>query len=363
MARGPRAVKPPARDPALDVVRGVLQVWIMASHAFTSFTSLWLIHAAWGVSDSSEQFVFLSGYGLGSVFMWKQAQGGFAAASADLARRFVALWRMHMLVFLGFGTMVAIACTWLGAPGWALATARPLEALLGGALTLYQPPPFMGILPLFLYGMLALPLFSLLLDRCGAGALAVPAAMWTAAQFLPPDVPALGGTTLAFHPLAWVALFLLGVFFGRRVLVEGRSIGHRPALVVGAIGIVVLGVVMRVVHWTPDILVGKEQLAPLRLLHALSCAYLVVVFLPRGAWARAALPAALGTIGRNSLHAFSLGLFCSYLTVLVFQHVALPRLVAEPAMLLLSATAMWLFARHVEAMRADRAAAPRARPA
>jgi hypothetical protein len=353
-------MKPPAREPALDAVRGALQLSIMASHAFTSFASTWLIHAAWGVSDSSEQFVFLSGFGLGSLFLWKQSQGGFASAVADLAQRFAKLWRMHLLVFIGMGVLVAAACTWLGEPGWDHATAQPLAALLGGALTLYQPPPFMGILPLFLYGMLALPAFSWLLDRCGPPALVLPAAMWTAAQFLPPDIPALGGTSIAFHPLAWVALFMLGVFFGRRVLVHGRAIGRHPALVVGAIGIVALGIVMRLTHWMPDLLVGKEQLGPLRLLHALCCAYLVVCFLPRGAWARTPIAAALGTIGRNSLHAFSLGLFCSTLTVLVFHHAMLPRLLTEPLMLALSAVLMWRFARHIESRRAapSRAAPP-----
>lgn len=353
-------MKPPAREPALDAVRGVLQLSIMASHAFTSFTSMWLIHAAWGVSDSSEQFVFLSGFGLGSLFLWKQAQGGFGGATADLAERFVKLWRMHLVVFIGLGLMVAMACTWLDAPGWDHATAQPISALLGGALTLYQPPPFMGILPLFLYGMLALPAFSWLLDRFGARALALPAGMWTAAQFLPPDIPALGGTTIAFHPLAWVALFMLGVFFGRRVLVHGGSIGRHPALVAAAIGMVALGLAMRLTQWMPDALVGKEQLAPLRLLHALACAYLLVCFLPRGAWARTPLAAALGTIGRNSLHAFTLGLFCSYLTVLVLHHSMLPRALAEPLMLGLSAVLMWLFARHIEWRRGSpsRAAPP-----
>jgi hypothetical protein len=43
------------------VVRGWLQLSIFASNAFGSFIGGWMIHAAWGLSDSSEQFVLLSG--------------------------------------------------------------------------------------------------------------------------------------------------------------------------------------------------------------------------------------------------------------------------------------------------------------
>lgn len=340
-------MRPPARDTALDALRGWMQLSIMFSHAFGSVTGAWLIHAAWGTSDSSEQFVFLSGFGLGSLFLWKQSQYGFAGALRDLLPRIARMWRMHMIVFLAFGMMVAIACAWLGAPGWDFATANPGAALLGGALTFYQPPPFMGILPLFIYAMLALPVFSLLLDRFGVWALLLPGAMWLAGQFLPPDVPGIGGTTIAFHPLSWIALFMLGAYFGRRVLVTGRAIGRHNLLLAGAAAMIALGIVMRITGWMPDALVGKEQLGPLRLLNALAWTYLAVTLVPRNApWVRTRLAGALATIGRNSLPAFSLGLFCSYLTVLLFHHGALPQLVAEPLMLGLSAWAMWAIARH-----------------
>ncbi len=339
-------MKPPAREAALDALRGWMQLSIMFSHAFGSVTGAWFIHAAWGTSDSSEQFVFLSGFGLGSLFLWKRAQLGFGGAVRDLLPRIAKMWRTHMIVFLAFGIMVAGACRLFGEPGWDFAAAHPWYALLAGALTLYQPPPFMGILALFIYAMLALPVFSWLSDRFGAWALLLPAAMWLTGQFVPPDVPALGGTTIAFHPLSWIALFMLGAFFGRRVLTTGRAIGRHPLLLAGAASMILLGIVMSTTAWLPDALVGKEQLAPLRLLNALSWTYLAVSLVPRdAAWVRSWPAVALATIGRNSLPAFSLGLFCSYVTVLMFRHGPLPQLVAEPLMLGLSACAMWAIAR------------------
>ena len=95
----------PTRDTRIDIVRGWLQLTIFASHAAGSWIGFWLIHGAWGISDSSEQFVFLSGLMLGSVFALKSARQGFGAASLDMAVRAFKLWRTSMAVFVLFGVM------------------------------------------------------------------------------------------------------------------------------------------------------------------------------------------------------------------------------------------------------------------
>ncbi len=59
-ASRPTNVPPrPARDTRLDLLRGWLQLTIFASHATGTWIGVWLIYAPWGLSDSSEQFVFL----------------------------------------------------------------------------------------------------------------------------------------------------------------------------------------------------------------------------------------------------------------------------------------------------------------
>lgn len=350
---------PPARDARLDAIRGWMQVSIFVSHIAGSVAAMWLIHAAWGFSDSSEQFVFLSGFGLGSVFLWKQARQGFATACRDLGLRMARLWRIHLLVFLGFGLMVALAAEWFVVEPWHFALEHPWWALLGGAVLLYQPP-FMGIFPIFLMAMAMLPVFSWLAARHGARALALPAGLYLAAQFLPPDWPGLFGTTLAFSPPAWIALFLLGAFFGRRALVDGRAIGRHPLLIVGALALVAAAAVLKLEGMMPAWLIGKEQLAPLRLLHALACAYLVAVLIPRdAAWAKTAPARVLAVIGRNSLPVFALGLFLSWLTTLTLQEGSLAPGWGELLLLPLGVATLYLFARNLE-RRTLRAAALRA---
>jgi hypothetical protein len=188
----------------------------------------------------------------------------------------------------------------------------------------------------------------------------LPAGLYLAAQFLPPDWPGLFGTTLAFSPPAWIALFLLGAFFGRRVLTEGRAIGRHPLLIAGALALVAAAAVLKLDGAMPAWLIGKEQLAPLRLLHALACAYLVAVLIPRDArWTATAPARALAVIGRNSLPVFALGLFLSWLTTLALREATLPPGWSELLLVPLGVATLYLFARSLE-RRTRRAAALRA---
>ena len=354
------AIQAPGRDQRLDAIRGWMQLSIFYSHAFGSFAGAWLIHAGWGLSDSSEQFVFLSGFGLGSVFVLKQARGGFQAALRDLGLRAARLWRMHLIVFLGFGLMVAAAAMWLGAVPWAFAAHEPGPALVGGALMLYQPP-FMGILPLFFFAMCSLPVFAFAMQRWGAAALGLPLVLYLVSQALPADLPTLFGTTFAFNPLAWVPLFMLGAWFGRQALLRGHAISRSPLLVTAALALILAGAVMHKGGLLPNALVGKEQLAPLRLLHALACAYLAAALVPRDvSWARGRLAGWLAVLGRNSLQVFSLGLFFSYIAATAFRLAPAAQWWSEPLLLIGGSVALWAFARWIESRRsAPSAASPR----
>src|SRR4051812_29381907 len=126
----------PPRDRRLDVLRGWMQLSIYLSHIVgTGFA--WLIHAAWGLSDSSEQFVLLSGLGLGSVFTLKAARDGFAAGLRDLMGRVRRLYAIQLLVVAGFAVVVFAIAPWLGLPdqaadlGWTHAAQAPFQAAAG----------------------------------------------------------------------------------------------------------------------------------------------------------------------------------------------------------------------------------------
>jgi hypothetical protein len=316
--------KRPPRDTRLDLLRGWMQLSIFISHA-TGTALAWGIHAAWGASDSSEQFLFLSGFSLGSVFALKAARDGKGAALRDLLGRTRRLWLAHMTVFLGFAVLVlgldsALLPGEAERLGWRWFASAPWFALPAAGLGLYQPA-FMGILPSFLWSMALLPAFLWATERVGAWALLPPALLYGLAQVRSWMPPGLGGTEVAFDPLAWQVLFLLGAFLGRRALLAGAAVQRHPAAVALALALVGIGLWARLIErgWSggPGLdlspLIAKEQLAPLRLLHALSLAYLVAVLVPHNAsWMRGRAAGALAAIGRNSLQVFCVGLFLSY---------------------------------------------------
>ncbi len=316
----------PPRDTRLDLIRGWLQLQIFASHAHGSFIGAWFITAAWGLSDSSEQFVFLSGFGLGSLFVLKADRGGLRGAVRDLLPRIGRLHVTHLIVFCGFAAMVIATELALRVPGeaaamgWGWLLREPWLALPAAATLLYQPQ-YMDILPVFIWCMLLLPPLMWGMDRAGAWALLPAAAVYAGVQAWGWHLPGLGGTEIGLNPLAWQVLFVLGAWFGRQALLHGRAIGRHPLLLGGAALVLAFGLWARLVghgiiggpELDFEFIMGKQDLAFPRVLHALALAYVVVALVPPRAMRLPGrvLPA-LAATGRNSLNVFCVGLFFSY---------------------------------------------------
>lgn len=316
----------PARDQRLDIVKGVLQLSIFAKHIGFSFVGGWVIHSNWGFSDSSELFVLLSGFTLGSVFAFKQARGGWAAAALDMLGRALRLYRTHLLVFALFGLMVAVGCLTVmpgisDKLGWGRALTTPLEVLPAILLMLHQPA-FMGILPTFVWGMLLLPGFAWLWSRVGERAILLPLGVYAVVQ-----VTGIGIPGVEFDPLAWQLLFLGGAWLGRRALLRGSALslpsGWDRLASVAAVLLVAGAALTRLalydgLPWAapfgePAWITRKIDLPLTALLHTLALAWLVARFVPRdGWWMHKGAAAWLAMIGRHSLEVFCLGLFLSF---------------------------------------------------
>jgi len=354
---------------------------MIVAHCYGAGLFAWGIHASWGLSDGSEQFVLLSGFVLGSVFARKRF-GGFRAAARDMLGRALRLWRTHLLVFAGLGALVVAAerllATGEAAPlGWSLFAAEPQAALLGAALLLHQPM-HMGILPVFVFGMLLLPGFLWLAERFGANALALPWGVWLLVQATGLRLPDWGGTTAFFNLLAWQALFLTGAWLGRAALLGGRAVPQSGWLLGPALAMLGFGVWVRLWEqgsapgpdsgfWLwPDraellfFLFEKTDLPALRALHALALAYAVACLVPRDlALFRTGFGRAMAMIGRHSLPVFCAGLFTTYLAGLAIRAsggAAWVELLAVPA----AVGCAWLQAVWLAPRRAAEAAEARA---
>ena len=363
----------PPRDVRLDIVRGWLQLTIFASHAFGSFIGCWMILGSRGLSDSSELFVFLSGFTLGSVCARRGMAGGWRTGAADILWRTWRLYRIHLMVVVLYGAMVVAAgATFLpGEPerlGWSFALNDPAQALPGILTMLYQPE-LMGILPVFVWCMLLLPEFIAMVPAWGTWALApsvaVYAAVWIFGLHAPSLAPDLG---IAFNPFAWQLIFLTGAWLGRRALLFGRALPYDAPwarwITAAALSMVLAGLALRLswygfVPWHAPLpetrwIVGKEDLAPPRLLHAWALAWLVARFVPRDApWMHGSLLSAVALIGRYSLEVFCLGLFLSWGAATAFR--LLPdRPLLDPILIGTGSLALALFARWLDHRRLAR---------
>jgi hypothetical protein len=364
----------PPRDTRLDIVRGWLQLSIFASHAHGSFIGGWLIHAAWGFSDASELFVFLSGFTLGSVFTRRAAQGGWREGTVDLLVRAWRLYRIHLMVFALFGALVFVAnATILPGEaerlGWDFLGDDSRRAVPAALAMLYQPDN-MGILPVFVWCMLLLPGFMAALRRWGDAAIALPVACYAAVWAFGLGLPSLQpGGDIAFNPLAWQMLFLGGAWLGRRALLDGEALPWRApgrrAVLAAALAVLAAGLAMRLtwygftpwpapfgeLYWIE----GKQDLSVPRLVHAMALAFVVAALVPREApWMHQAVPRAIARIGQYSLEVFCLGLFLSWGATTGFRLLPAQGLgfVAEDVVLIgagsaaLAAFAAWLDRRH-----------------
>lgn len=322
------------RDVRLDIVRGWLQLTIFASHVSGSWIGTWLIHGAWGLSDSSEQFVFLSGLTLGSVFDYKLTRYGWSVATRDMLIRTARLYRTHLLVLFGFtALMMALRLSStlsdeIAMLHWTYWFERPIEASIGAIVLLYQPA-FMDILPIFILCMMVLPGFGWLLTRVGGWALLPPILVYTAVELFGLRLPYLGNSSVGFNVLAWQILFMLGAWIGRKtrhgewqIRRQGFFVGFALLVVVGALAIRLAqhGLLPWHLPMQLDAWFDKRNLAPLRVIHALSVAFLVAFIIPRKAkWMRLRIFVALTSIGKNSLRIFCLGLFLSLACSLVLR--------------------------------------------
>lgn len=331
MASSTRPLARPPRDVRLDILRGWLQVSIFGAHAVGSAFGAYGIHAAWGFSDASEQFLFLSGFVLASVHTLKSEREGGWAAARDIWRRAARLWLVHLLLFLMTGALILWSEMGIPLPGevarlgWQPLVDQPFLALPAAALLLYMPV-YMDILPVFVLSMLALPGFLWLNRRIGVAALIPPALLWGGVQFDLWHWPTLTGTGL--EPLAWQFVFMLGAWFGRHALLWGGAVRRSGWAIAGAAALVVAGIawslIQRIDPSIDSALLGvltyKTHLGPIALLHALALAYLVAVLVPKDApWMHHPLAQLMAAAGRHSLDIFRTGLFLAWGVTVAFR--------------------------------------------
>jgi hypothetical protein len=205
--------------------------------------------------------------------------------------------------------------------GWSFLVASPAHAVTAALTTLYQPN-YMDILPVFIWSMAALPAFAWLEGRVGVWALTAPIGLYLATWLFGVAPPSLGpDTVIGFNPLAWQVLFMLGVYLGRRMLLLGRAVQPSRTLTAAAVAVLVVGLIPRL-GWFDFLpfdlgisesawIIGKDEPALPRVVHALPLALIVARLIPREApWMHTILARWRAAAGRHSPHVFSSACSC-----------------------------------------------------
>jgi hypothetical protein len=313
-------LKGPGRDLRIDVCRGIALWCIFLDHIPNNIGS-WLTPRNYGFSDSAEVFMFVSGVTCALAYGQARLRDGWTGVISRTLSRGWDIYAAFLLLTLACAIMVYLA------GGGRVADESNTRILLehpgatfAHAAILQYCPVNTDVLPLFvIYHLLFAPLLWLLL-RAPNLTLAASLLLYALVQVFGWTVPAWPNNVWFFNPLAWQLLVVLGAW----CVIEGKRfwswITSRTALIPAVLYLAFS--LMIALSWSikpsealvPQVLLtllypmDKSNLDPLRLLHLLALAVLVVWLVPRN-WRGLTTPVMRGAIrcGENSLAIYCLG--------------------------------------------------------
>ncbi len=274
-----------------------------------------------GLSDSAEAFVFLSGLSVGLIYAPRVQSRGFMAVTRACVTRAAKLYGAHLALTVAALAIFALAYGLSRVPdllavhGRSYVFDRPLTGLAGVALLSHQLGYF-NILPLYIVLMLWAPLGLLLVMRDVRLALAASIGLYVASRALGVHLPTWPDPgAWFFNPFAWQLIFTLGLV-SAAVWRKGPP-RAAPGLV--ALSVVVLALSAFVVTEAGGAAPGlrdaafsrldvvKQDLGIARLGHFAALAYLIGVTPQLKRLADSGFGHALQRLGRNSLAIFAAG--------------------------------------------------------
>jgi hypothetical protein len=313
------------RDVRLDACRGVALWFVFINHIPNNIVS-WLTLRNYGFSDTTEAFVFISGYTCMIAYGDVLKEQGWLAMILHAVRR---SWQIYVAFLL-----LLIACLvlvqnlgnvrYLDETNTAVFFEHPGAAIIHASLMQYKPVNT-DILPLFVLLHLAFPALLLLLTRSTWVTLAASVFLYISVQVSGIDLQAWPRGEWYFNPLAWQLLFVFGIWCASADPARLQALVRSGGALVCAILYLVFSLAVTL-SWhmkalaglLPDALskliypIDKSNLDPLRLLHFLALALIVVRLMPHN-WRGLSSPWSTAAIrcGENSLVIFCLSVLLS----------------------------------------------------
>lgn len=325
------------RDLRLDACRGLALWFIFIDHIPNNALG-WLTLRNYGFSDTTEVFVFVSGYTCMLAYGGALREQGWPTIMARALRRGLEIYAAFLLLLIAYFVLIWV----VGGGGRFLDETNtrfffdnPGAALIH-AVALQYTPVNTDILPTFVLLHLAFPALLWLMLRSTAVALAVSLLLYLAVQVYSWHVPAWPSGELYFNPLAWQVLFVFGAWYvyegaGRlKTIVQSRTALALALLYLAfSLAITLSWQIEALKGFIPGVIskliypIYKSHLAPVRLLHFLALAIAVVRLTPRH-WNGLPKPLITATIrcGENSLAIYCFSILLSFIGFAILTQVS-----------------------------------------
>jgi hypothetical protein len=316
------------RDLRLDACRG-LALWFLFVDHIPNNALTWLTLRNYGFSDTSEVFVFVSGYTCMFAYGGALREQGWPTIMTRALRRGWEIYAAFLLLLIAYFALIWAlggGSRYLDETNTAHFFGNPGAGIIH-ALILQYTPVNTDILPTFVLLHLAFPGLLWLLTRSASLALGASFLLYLMVQRFSWHLPAWPSGELYFNPLAWQALFVFGAWYAcdgtdrLRTIVQSRVVLVLAMLYLGFSLAVTLSWQFKPLEGlVPDALskliypIDKSHLSPLRLAHFLSLAIVVVRLTPRH-WRGLSKPMIKAMIrcGENSLAMYCLSVLLSFM--------------------------------------------------
>jgi hypothetical protein len=316
------------RDLRLDACRGVALWFIFIDHIPNNALS-WLTLRNYGFSDTSEVFVFVSGYTCMLAYGGALPEQGWPGIVTRALRRSWEIYVAFLLLLIAYFILVWLAgggSRYLDETNTGFFFKDPGPAIMHAAALQYTPVNT-DILSTFVLLHLAFPGLLWLMIRSTTVTLVLSFLLYLMVQRFGWYLPAWPSGEIYFNPLAWQLLFVLGAWYAYDEPGRLRTVVRSRTVLVLAIFYLLLSLAVAL-SWQIRGLEGflpaavsnliypiyKGHLAPVRLLHFLSLAIVVSRLTPRH-WQ--GLPKSLITAlircGENSLALYCTGVLLAFI--------------------------------------------------
>ncbi|CCE11324.1 conserved membrane hypothetical protein [Bradyrhizobium sp. STM 3843] len=325
------------RDLRLDACRGLALWFIFIDHVPDNSLS-WLTLRNYGFSDTSEVFVFVSGYTCMLAYGGALREHGWATTVIRALRRAWEIYAAFLVLLIAYFALVWVVgggTRYLDETNTGFFFREPGPTIIHIA-TLQFAPVNTDILLTFALLHMSFPFLLWLMTKSATITLLLSFLVYMMVQLFDWHVPAWPSGELYFNPFAWQFLFVIGGWFAFEGVPRLRPMLQSRLLLSLAFACLLFSLIVAL-SWQFESLEGlvpsaitnliypiyKSHLAPVRLLHFLSLV-LVVSRLAPPVWHGAITPLTTAMIrcGENSLSMYCFGVLLAFLAQVALAEVS-----------------------------------------